>query len=31
MENVMTPISHAMKEYEVANFHWQTSDVYAYV
>jgi uncharacterized membrane protein YiaA len=31
MENVMTPISHATKEYEVANFHWQTSDVYAYV
>jgi len=31
MENVMTPISHATKEYEVANFHGQTSDVYAYV
>ena len=24
-------LSHAMKEWEVANFHGQTSDVYAYV
>ena len=31
MENVMTPIYHATKEYEVANFHGQTSDAYAYV
>jgi len=31
MENVMTPISHATKEYEGAYFHGQATDTYAYV
>jgi hypothetical protein len=24
-------LSHALKECEVANFHWKTADAYAYV
>ena len=31
MENFMTLIYHAMKECQVANFHGQASDAYAYV